>query len=514
MTATRKTLLAATAIAPLSLGLGLVAGSAAWAQPPAGQQQTMPAPNSAANTAAGLATAAPVSKPAPVHASFTLSSGNGRVIHLQANATNVFTADPKVVEVRPASADSLFVFAVAPGATTVAALDSSGALIAQYQVTVVPSGYDAAQARAAISHQAQGSVAARQNETGVTLNGHVATPGDANRAVNATKASLPPDAKVDNELKVDEPLQVSLHVRIAEMTRTLTRELGVNWQAAGALGKGATFGIAGQTNTALQAATGVSPASLATTAGCAIGTASLTQCLGKGTKNFDLTNVIDALSQDQLVHVLAEPNLTAMSGQAASFLVGGEFPIPVANNTGANATISVEFKQYGISLAFVPTVVSHDRISLHVRPEVSQLDKANGVTSFVNGGLSISIPALTVRRADTTVELGSGQSFAIAGLLSDQTTQIDQSVPGLGDMPVLGALFRSESFQRGQTELVIIVTPYIVRPVNDPTALHLPTDGYRPPNDFERLILLRQTGRPTTAQGSGRIPTDAGFMVE
>ena len=152
----------------------------------------------------------------------------------------------------------------------------------------------------------------------------------------------------------------------------------------------------------------------------------------------DLTAAIDALSQDQLVHVLAEPNLMTMSGQPASFLVGGEFPIPVANTTGSNTSVSVEFKQYGISLAFVPTVVGHDRISLHVRPEVSQLDKANGVTSFVSTGVSISIPALTVRRADTTVELGSGQSFAIAGLLSDQTTQIGHATPGLGEVPDIG----------------------------------------------------------------------------
>jgi pilus assembly protein CpaC len=220
--------------------------------------------------------------------------------------------------------------------------------------------------------------------------------------------------------------------------------------------------------------------------------------------------VIDALSQDQLVHVLAEPNLTAMSGQPASFLVGGEFPIPVATS---NNTVSIEFKQYGISLAFVPTVVGPDRISLHVRPEVSQLDKANGVTSILNSNVSVSIPALTVRRADTTVELGSGQSFAIAGLLSDQTTQITQATPGLGDLPVLGALFRSDSFQRAESELVIVVTPYIVRPVSDPAALHLPTDGFRAPNDFERILEARQLGRGSW-QAYGRIPADAGFIIE
>ena len=161
----------------------------------------------------------------------------------------------------------------------------------------------------------------------------------------------------------------------------------------------------------------------------------------------------------------------------------------------------------------VPTVVGPDRISLHGRPEVSQLDKANGVSSILNNAVSISIPALTVRRADTTIELGSGQSMAIAGLLSDQTPQVTQSTPGIGDIPILGALFRSDNFQRAETELVIVVTPYIVRPISDPGALHLPTDGYHAPNDFERILELRQLGRGTW-QAAGHIPTDAGFIVE
>jgi len=462
-------------------------------------------------------------KPAPVHASLTLSAGNGQVLHLNAGATNVFTADPKVAEVRPASANSMFVFGVAPGTTTVAALDASGALIGQYQVTVVPSNFDASMAGHAIGRSAQGSVRARANETGVTLSGHVATPADAEKALLAAKGSLPADGKVDNELKVDEPVQVSLHVRVAEMTRTLTRELGINWQAIGALGKNATYGVGLTTNNALSSVTSGGATAFGAQAGCAIANSlfsgtSAQNCTGPGPKgtgtpNWDLSSVIDALSQDQLVHVLAEPNLTTMSGQPASFLVGGEFPIPISGSVGNVPTISVDFKQYGISLAFVPTVMSHNRISLHVRPEVSELDKADSVTTPLGNNTAISIPALTVRRADTTVELGSGQSFAIAGLLSDQTTQTDQSTPGLGDVPILGALFRSESFQRGQTELVIIVTPYIVRPISDPSALHLPSDGWKAPNDFERILELRQLGRGTSPY-SRRLPADAGFMVE
>ncbi len=474
-----KLLLAATALA---------VASPAWAQDAAigGSQESVPLP-----------VANPAPAPVPVRASLTLSAGSGQVLHLHANAINVFTADPKVAEVRPASANSLFVFGVAPGTTTVAALSAAGDPIAQYQVSVVPSGFDAGQVRGTLQRGGNASISTRATETGVSLSGHVATPGDAERAVSAAKGSLPPDGKVDNHMMVNQAIEVGLHVRIAEMNRTLVRELGVNWSTVGQLGKDVLIGAATRT------ATVVVPGAQTSQLVGSIGRSGIPGV-------YNLNAVIDALSQDNLVHTLAEPNLTTMSGQPASFLVGGEFPIPVATN---NNTISIEFKQFGISLAFVPTVISPGRISLHVRPEVSALDKANGITSVLNSNVSISIPALTVRRADTTIELGSGQSMAIAGLLSDQTTQTVQATPGLGDVPILGALFRSDSFQRQQTELVIVVTPYIVRPVSDPSALKLSSDGFHAPNDFERILELRQLGRGTYAS-YGRIPSDAGFIVE
>ena len=447
------------------------------------------------------------------HGTITISVGSGRVVHLSDNASNVFTADPKVAEVRPASAASLFVFGVAPGTTTVAAMSANGSAVGQYQVTVVPSGYDAGMANAAIRRdEPRDAVRARGMEQGVGLTGHVVTPGDAERAVTDAKGVLPGDGKVLNRMQVAEPIQVSLHVRIAEMSRTLIRELGVNWNTAATLGPQVSTGTSG----AILGSNATAGASLVTTlADTSINPSTAGVMIGNLLKRgYDLSATIDALSQDQLVHTLAEPNLTAMSGESASFLVGGEFPIPVATSGNSN-TISLDFKQYGISLAFVPTVISHDRINLHVRPEVSALDKANGVTSYFGGtsNLAINIPALTVRRADTTVELGSGQSFVIAGLLSDQTTLTGNGVPGLTDVPVLGALFRSDGFQRQQTELVIVITPYIVKPINDPNALRLPTDGWHAPNDIERIIFLRQIG---SGAGTARphIPADAGFMVE
>jgi pilus assembly protein CpaC len=343
----------------------------------------------------------------------------------------------------------------------------------------------------------------------------VDTPADAERALTAARESLDDKQTVVNRLQVGQPLQVLLRVRIAEMSRTLTRDLGFNWQNLGGdIGSFAKLGLA----TAFP---------LADAAGGPTATASA--AFGKTS----VEAILDALAQDQLVHILAEPNLTTMSGEPASFLVGGEFPVPVSQSLN---TVSVEFKQYGISLAFVPTVLAGDRIRMHVRPEVSQLTD-QGAVQLQAGNSSLVIPALQVRRADTTVELGSGQSFAIAGLLSDSVTHTGNGLPVLGDTPVLGALFRSDSFKRQETELVIVVTPYVVRPASDPAALHLPGETWQPPNDFERLLLLRQTGgqgaggqaaggqaaggqgplrlRPgETASSATHVAGDAGFIVQ
>jgi pilus assembly protein CpaC len=433
----------------------------------------------------------------------TLPAGTGRVMHLRAPATNIFTADPKVVEVRPASPDSVFVFGVAPGITTIAALNATGESIAQFQVRVVPTQLNGLQTNDALSAaNSRSPLKAHVTRSGVALTGVAPTARDAERALNAAKAEVPGDGSVLNSFDVAETSQVSLHVRIVEMDRTLVRELGVNWATGddgtnnkpAKIGQSGIFGI--ETSNPVQAGNGPSQAVIGL----------------HGRLNLEAT--ISALADDQLVHTLAEPNLTAMSGETASFLVGGEFPVPAA--TGNNA-ISVEFKQYGISLAFVPTVLSKGAISLHVRPEVSALDKADGITSFFTGstGVAINIPALTVRRADTTVQLGSGQSFVIAGLLSDQTTMNGNAVPGMGELPILGPLFRSDTFQRSVSELVIVVTPYLVKPINDPKSVKAPDDGWRPPTDLERIIYLRQA-QPGWAgvKPERRIPADAGFMVE
>ena len=185
------------------------------------------------------------------------------------------------------------------------------------------------------------------------------------------------------------------------------------------------------------------------------------------------------------VTTLAQPNLTALSGETSTFLAGGEIPIPISQGLGS---VSVEFKQYGVSLAYTPTVLSDGRISLRVRPEVSQLSAAGAVT--ISG---VTIPALTTRRAETTVELGSGESIMIGGLLSNSHDNAFDKTPGVADLPVLGALFRSNAFKRNETELVIVVTPYLGKPVNA-NQIALPTDGYQAPNDFSRIFMGQMNG--------------------
>ncbi|MCW5700215.1 MAG: hypothetical protein KIT00_10280, partial [Rhodospirillales bacterium] len=236
---------------------------------------------------------------------------------------------------------------------------------------------------------------------------------------------------------------------------------------------------------------------------------------GQISKHWSTNSWIDALEDEGLVSILAEPNLTAISGETASFLAGGEFPIMVPQGTNK---ITIEFKKFGVSLEFTPTILDSGRISLHVRPEVSSLSNDGAISVPIAGG-QLQVPALKVRRAETTVELGSGQSFAIAGLLENSIAHNLHKFPGLGDVPVLGALFRSDDFQRDESELVIIVTPYVVRPVAN-AALALPTDGYIAPNDVQRLMYGKTERHNPTAghksvvvPGGGRLIGGPGFIL-
>lgn len=431
---------------------------------------------------------------APTHvmaaSPISLDSGSGRVLTLPAPAANVFVADSKVAEVRPASPSTLFIFGVAAGHTTVAALDATGGLITQFEVTVQTSKFGANEAEAEIARVLQrGHVTVRALPSGLMLSGTVESPADAAQAVAVAKALATKEQAVDNQITVRSSVQITLQVRIAEMSRTLTRKLGVNWQALGNIGQiGALPVLVANLNQTTNPLSGSIPF--------------------KSGLNLGAQAVLDALAGEGMVRLLAEPNLTVISGQPASFLVGGQYPVPVP---GALGQTTIDYKNYGVSLSFLPTIFSDGRISIHVAPEVSQLSSANAVTVTSTGGSTV-VPALTVRRAETTVELGSGQSFAIGGLLQDTVSGNRSNLPYLGDLPILGPAFRDDAFTRGESEIVIIVTPYVVNPVDDPNALKIPTNGPIT-TDLDRLLYMR-TGAATGQRTLAPTPGVAGFIVQ
>ena len=432
---------------------------------------------------------------------------------------------------QPASPTSLFLMGAAPGETTVIATNQAGQAIVQYNIRVTPGAgrppaalagipqaapsgpvyVTAATARAIEASIAQSvagvqGVRVRATGTEATLTGTVPNAMAAQQANAIARAYVGDKAGVIDSLTVLGSIQVNVRVRIAEIDRNITRQLGFNWQALGN-GNGWRFGLRTGAAVASAAITPLLPLGLV-----ALPNAPVPNQFGAGLTSgngvWDVNSVIDALAADSLISILAEPNLTAQSGETASFLAGGEFPVPVAGN-GANGTIqiTVEFKAFGVSLTLVPTVLSPTRLNLRIRPEVSQLS-TNGAINIPLAGGTLTIPALTVRRAETTVELGSGQSFAIAGLLQRTSSDATNALPGLGEIPVLGALFKSNDFQRGESELVIIVTPYIVQPVSSPQALRAPTDHFRPATDLDRVLFGRQLA---PAAGGG---IDAGFILK
>lgn len=479
---------------PAALGLAVLMATPVRAEgPPTSARRTPSAPAARLIPASATTAGAPVAR-AQGHETIALESGTGRILQLPQPAANVFVADPKVAEVRPASPNSLFVFGVGAGRTTIAAMDADGHAVSQFEITVRPSTFASTEAEAVVARLLPNSrIRVTPQARGVLLTGAVSSAADAARAVSILRGFLGKDEPVENQMAVESTIQVNLRVRVVEMQRNVTRALGIDWQA---MSKFAQFGTV----------TGLG----------GLGTAAAGKLTVGGR---DINAVVDALAQDNLLRVLAEPNLTVMSGQAGSFLAGGEFPIPVAQTAastpGAGSTITVAFKKYGVSLDVVPTVLSDGRINLHIAPEVSQLTNTGAVTLSAGtaGGAALSIPGLFVRRTETTVELGSGQSFALAGLLQDNVTQSTSGLPFLSDLPVLGSLFRSTAFQRNETELVILVTPYIVRPTDNPAALKTGGDRFTTPTDFERIALLRQVGASMPAAPQ-RIPGAAGFIVQ
>ena len=425
-----------------------------------------------------------------------LSVGEGQMLNLPRNISSVWTSNPGVADVFVNGPRQINLFGKAAGEATVIATAADGSVVYGANVRVnqnissINQILQEAMPGSDITVTTIGQVA--------VINGTVASPEDAAQAEMLVRAALNPgiDATKEgaaltivpvNRLRTATPLQVMLKVRIAEMNRSLLKKFGVNLLSRDTSG-GSILGSIGRGNPGTIKTIPGTPGTIDPGTGLPAGSTSVTfNNLAGGTTlglfgkvlGLDVLGTLDLLENDGVISTLAEPNLTALSGETASFLAGGEFPIPISQSLGA---VTIEYKQYGVGLAFTPVVLGDGRISMRVRPEVSELSDAGSVK--LNG---FTVPALTTRRAETTVELGSGQSFMIAGLLQNHNTNSIEKAPFLGDIPVLGALFRSTSFQRDETELVIIVTPYLVRPVSGQMAL--PVDGYRAPDDIQRNFL-------------------------
>ena len=434
-----------------------------------------------------------VSRPAN---DIVLSIGRGQLVSLPGKMADVFVANDAIADVQVKSATQLYIFGKAGGETTVYASNAAGQTIWSANVRV-GSNIDSVDQMLGLAMPDAKINIATMNGT-VLLTGTVAAPEDSAEAERLVKAFVGEGTNVISRLRTATPLQVNLQVRIAEVSRSFVRDVGVNLTTIDG-SSGFQFGL-GQTGRPFAptfrpgSATGTGnavtvtvpdlndPTKLREVSGTTVNPVSIGSTLAGAGRLLGL-NILGALDLGEtmgLVTTLSNPNLTALSGETADFLAGGEFPIPISQGLGST---SIEYKKFGVSLAYTPTVLANGRISLRVRPEVSELSAQGSVT--LNG---FQVPALTIRRAETTVELGSGQSFMIAGLMSNNAQNLLKKAPGIGDIPLLGALFRSTNFRKGETELVIVVTPYLVHPV-DANDIKLPTDGYQSPNEIQRLLL-------------------------
>jgi pilus assembly protein CpaC len=419
----------------------------------------------------------------------TLEVSKGTLVRLSGPAATVFVANPDIADVQVKSPTLIYITAKAPGETVIYAVDASDNVLLNAPILVE---HDVSRLRSSLRQLAPGEqVSADSVDGNLVLTGVVSDAGQADK-VSKLAASIAGEVKgsqVINRMTIATPNQVSLRVKIAEVEVSKLNEIGVNWQKA--LNNPAS-----------------SVSFLTTNPVTTMAETTNTLIVGKSIGQA-ASAMLSALEQEGFVTSLAEPNLVALSGQTAAFLAGGEFPVPISgasSSTGGFPTISVEFKSFGVSLAFTPTVIDSHHLNLRVRPEVSELTTVGEVSVPLTSTATVTIPALTVRRAETSVELGSGESFAMAGLLMHTSQQLVSKVPWIGDIPILGALFRSDRFQRGETDLVIIVTPYLVNPVQ--TRVAAPTDGLLLPNDAQRVFLSDKyrTGLP----GPGPGPLNAG----
>ena len=439
----------------------------------------VPAP-AAAQTGAAAVRVLDVAAPTVVE----VSVNRAVVLEAAEPFAEVSVANPNIADVAALSNRSVYVLGKQAGRTTLTLLGPGGRLIANVDVRIGP---DIEEFKARLREILPGEeVEVRTAADGIVLSGNVSSAARATKAVEL--ANLYSPERVTNMLNVAGAQQVLLRVRFAEVQRNASKALGFNWglgfSTNGALGGDIATGdfLDAENSPAPQGRRGLDgPYTTVNPTEGAIR-------LGLTTGGLIANLTIDALEGKGAARTLAEPNLVALSGDTASFLAGGEFPVPVFS--GEEGGLTIEYKPFGVSLGFTPTVLEGDAVNLVLEAESSAIDN-----TVVIENQGISYNGFSTRRARTTVELRDGQSFAIAGLLQDEFVDNAQQLPWVGDVPVLGTLFRSADFQRRQTELVILVTVFLVAPASEET-LELPTDRIRVPSERELFLLGRVESAP------------------
>lgn len=394
-------------------------------------------------------------------------------------------ANPGIADITTLSDRTIYVLGKVPGRTTMTILGGDGKLITNVEVQVTP---DIGEFKERLSQILPGeNIEVRTANDGIVLSGTVSSAARLDRALDLANRYAPD--RVSNLMSVGGTQQVMLKVRFAEMQRSVAKNLSASMAVKGT-GFGDNLGIIGGSGNFTQNGA-VSGAFPETGSGTMPLDSSTQGALGLGFSagSLEFAVLLEALESKGAVRTLAEPNLTALSGQKADFLAGGEYPIPVVDENGG---VKVDYKPFGVSMAFTPRVIDGDLINLEIAAEVSGIDTTISMSS---GGFSVN--AFKTRKTSTTVEMRDGESFAIAGLLQDDFTDLSGQIPWLGDIPVLGALFRSAEYARNQSELVIIVTPHLVTPTRG-EALALPTDRVRPPSEAELFLFGKTEKRPAT----------------
>jgi pilus assembly protein CpaC len=448
---------------------------------------------------------------APQHLALALNKAV--VVELDSDARDVFVANPQIVDAVVRTPRRIFLMSLKIGQTNAIFLDGAGKHIATLEIDV---GSDVADLNAQLARQMpDAKVHAEALNDNIVLTGQVASVQEASFAQEMALRLAGAPEKVVNMLSIGQRQQVLIKVRVSEMNRSIAKQFGTNFAAAvGKDSSGIPYFFSTQNQFSLLGR------ALADLSGARVGAIGTT-CLNTGLSDTcnpapnNAQGVLRALERVGLIRTLAEPNLTAISGEAAKFLAGGEFPVPSSRDQYGNPVIT--FKQFGVGLAFTPVVLSGGRISLQISSEVSELSTEGAflLQSAGNAANGLSVPALAVRRTETTVELPSGGSLVIGGLLQQQSKQSIDAFPGLKELPVLGALFRSRDYQNNETELVVMVSAYLVDPVQE-AQLTTPDAGYVVPTDLETILL----GRVNAVYGkNAKLPPDVpknaiGYIVQ